>query len=554
MCAFAFVAGLAFLPLPGLHYDEILFLHPFLNDWALYRNRLFGQEIPLMLMSYVGALKTWLYWPLYTWLPPSVWVVRLPTLLVGCANIWLIYRLGGRLWNPRAGVLAAALAATDPTFLLTHVFDWGPIAIQVLLSLLAALAFLRWKDSGATRWLAACGFCCGLAQWNKAIFGWILVSVVIAAAICWPRILLLWRHIGHFRPQVSAIVWAVACFLVGAAPFISYNLSSQSNTVRDIFRFESTFPAHKLSAAHASLAGNHIASSIGFSAVWQGECTDGSLQSLSGRTPIPARLQLFPESTWTPYALLAGAILLLCFWKQPAGRTGLFMLLVFAVHCGLAMASIRGGTGMHHYAPVLPAVFLAIGGAWTTVLAWVERRTASSNARRVILAVAVFLPVLAAATLCGWWQRATYCGCQDIWSDASQKLASRATARPEQRFYAVDWGIDPQAIYLSEKRGNVKFLGVLVDGPVENGPKYEEAAAILADPATRLVSFRPGAEIIAEHKATLMALLEIHDCHLVHEDWITDSSGRSVYAVWRLEPGRSRVEKQDDGELAIGAK
>src|SRR5690606_12059962 len=108
--------GIAFLSIPGLQYDEILFLHPFLNDWALYHSQYFGQEIPLMVMSYVGALKTWLYWPLYTWLPPSVWVVRLPMLLVGCLNIWMLYRLGRRLWSPRAGVVAAAFAATDPTF------------------------------------------------------------------------------------------------------------------------------------------------------------------------------------------------------------------------------------------------------------------------------------------------------------------------------------------------------------------------------------------------------------------------------------------------------
>ncbi len=536
-CAFSFTMGLAFLPLPGLHYDEILFLHPFLFNWSLFRARIEGTDFPVMVMSYVGALKTWLYWPLYTFLPASVWTVRLPVLLLGSWNVWLIYRLGRRLWEPRAGLLAAALVATDPTLLLSQLFDWGPVAIQIFLSLSAALAWLRWRDAGSKGALALCGLYCGLALWNKAIFVWLLMAVFIAALMVWPRAWLPRAWPGRWHGQGWAAAAGVSAFLLGAAPFLAYNLMEKATTVQQNARFESGFPAHKLPALAGSLDGHVIATSVGMFAVWEEACTDGAMQSLRPATPLPTNLQWLPFRTLTPLLLAGTALLLLWQWRQSETAPARFLLLVFLLHSALAIMSVNGGTGLHHYAPVLPAVFLAIGGAFSVATKLAAGRGGGTAAwpSMLLVGLAVAAPLYGALTLVAWQQRAAHCGSQQIWTQATEGLAAHVRAHPGQRFYATDWGIDPQVIYLAEKHGNVGFLGELNEQVAKEGPLHERVAAIFANPQTRLVSFPPGWEVISSHGERLAALLALHGYRKVEAGRITDPRGRLIYVLWRLE-------------------
>jgi 4-amino-4-deoxy-L-arabinose transferase-like glycosyltransferase len=537
-CGFALLMGLAFLPVPGLQYDEILFLHPYLYQWSLFRTRIEGVDIPLMVMSYVGALKTWLFWPVYHWLPASVWAVRLPMLLLACVNFWMLYRLGNRMVAPAAGVVAIALAVTDPTLLLTQLFDWGPVTLQIFLSLSAALLFLAWRETGKPSRLAFCGLCCGLALWNKAIFVWLLFAVVAAAVICWPAMLhplRLWQAIRQYWH-----VWLLAalCFGLGAAPFLAYNLTQEASTVTQNARFEDHFPVYKLSAMAGSLDGRYIAGNTGFSSATPAACTDGSLHQSEATAALPPALQAMPAGTATPLLLVACLAALLWHWRSHPARAGLFLLLVFTIHSGLAIMSVNGGTGLHHYAPVLPAVFLAMGIAWSLLWSRLPNRKGSAARwlKPALLLLAILAPLQAAITMTAWHQRASQCGGQQLWTHATKALAHHVLAHPDQRFHVTDWGIDPQAIYFSRKREAIGFLGILNEEVATEGPHHDEAARIFADPATRLVSFPPGKEVIPQHTERLEALLALHGYTREQRAVIYDSDGKVMYVVSQVVP------------------
>src|SRR5690349_17348634 len=78
LCAAIFVAlACAVLPYPGIQTDEALFAGTYYQPyeasdgfWA------FKHHVPTMLMSYLGALKTWLYYPIFKLFTPSVWSLR----------------------------------------------------------------------------------------------------------------------------------------------------------------------------------------------------------------------------------------------------------------------------------------------------------------------------------------------------------------------------------------------------------------------------------------------------------------------------------------------
>ena len=83
-----------------------------------------------MVMTYIGSLKTLLYWPIFRIFGAGPWTVRLPVVLLGAITIFVFFHLARVVRGGRAAVIGAFLLATDPVFLLTNTFDWGPVALE----------------------------------------------------------------------------------------------------------------------------------------------------------------------------------------------------------------------------------------------------------------------------------------------------------------------------------------------------------------------------------------------------------------------------------------
>ena len=148
----------------------------FIPSAARFRIRLFHHYIPLMVMSYVGSLKTWIYWPLVHCSVAAFG--RALAVASGAITVFIFYHLirgietGG---ERRRGFAGAFLLATDPVFLMTNTFDWGPVALEHLLLVGGCFLLFRFTtNQSQTRPLALGFFCFGLALWNKALFAWAL--------------------------------------------------------------------------------------------------------------------------------------------------------------------------------------------------------------------------------------------------------------------------------------------------------------------------------------------------------------------------------------------
>ncbi len=144
-------------------------------------------HIPLMVISYIGALKTLLYWPIFRILGANPWTLRLPVVLVGAITIFFFVHLASVSGGARAAAIGAFLLATDPVFLLTNTFDWGPVALEHVFLVTGCWLVYRFghkSGSDARIWNLAAGFFCwGLALWNKAIFVWALSGVVAGGVL-----------------------------------------------------------------------------------------------------------------------------------------------------------------------------------------------------------------------------------------------------------------------------------------------------------------------------------------------------------------------------------
>ena len=89
LCCLYFALGAVLVPLAGIQNDEALFSIPIYQHLQEFQIQIGRHVIPLMVMSYIGTLKTAIYWLLFRLVPPNAWSVRLPMLLLGSITIFL---------------------------------------------------------------------------------------------------------------------------------------------------------------------------------------------------------------------------------------------------------------------------------------------------------------------------------------------------------------------------------------------------------------------------------------------------------------------------------
>lgn len=412
------IAGIGFIPRLGPQQDEALFTPVALEGQCGQGEgvKVAGVHVPLMLMSYVGALKGWLYKPLFAIWKPSVWSIRMPALLIAALAILVTSRVLALAAGPVAAIAVTALLASDASYLLTSVFDWGPVAIQHLLLASAAWFFLRFQRSASTRDLFGCAFCVGLALWNKTIAIWFLTGLAAGLLVCYRQSLR-----ALLRPQ-NAFVFAGGIVL-GAAPLIIYNVTSDWPTIRENAEMEIPDWSRRVLILRRTLNGSVVFGYLFPEAEGRESIANGIRTSL-----LPAAVFL---------AIPVGLAL--------AARPTLFLVIAGSASW-LFMAVSRGGGGAHHTILLwpLPHALVAIA------LARLFERPSRSWRYCGTAACAV-------AVLSGWLvihryrAAAASGGGGPGWTNAMFALALELDRFPDRWVILTDWGLHNNLCFLAPR-------------------------------------------------------------------------------------------------------
>jgi hypothetical protein len=140
----------------------------------------------------------------------SVWVARLPFVLVGLLSVWAIYRLGKQIWSERVGLLAAAvLALANYTVWISRIGYLD--GFLVLWICLALDLFLRARER--PRYYLAWGVVMGAGLLTKYTFIFLLPAFLI-------HLIIFRRHEWRRRPLYFGTAISFLMFL----PVIIYNI------------------------------------------------------------------------------------------------------------------------------------------------------------------------------------------------------------------------------------------------------------------------------------------------------------------------------------------
>lgn len=427
------------LPYPGLQNDEVIFAPADYGVPGSSVFEVFHHRIPVMLISYLGALKSWLYAGLLHVFPPSCWTVRLPVLLLGAVSVWLFVELLQEIQDSRAAWMGGLLVATDTMYLVTACFDWGPVVLQHLLLIAGLLLIVRFALRAGASALFWGFFCLGLGVWDKALFLWNLSGLAVAALLVFP---------GELRARLTGrnTALAAAGLVVGALPLLAYNVASGWPTLRS----NSSFRFDEFGSKFRSLRGT-----------WDGSAVLGYIASLPGQAGAPRearniveRLSYSLHSAFgdhpknrLEWAFVAALIVAAVLWRSTARKKLLFFLLALAI-AWLQMAITKdAGASAHHVVLLWPLAYLFLGVALgEAALRWGRLGAA-------VIAVAVVY--LAAGNLLVTNQHlylfARY-GSPRSWTDAIYALSGDLGHAQATEIVVADWGIVNSLVLLQRDR------------------------------------------------------------------------------------------------------
>jgi len=185
--ALAFFAwcGLTAIAHPGPEYDEVLFVNAALGghyaNGSFVTDRFLG--VVTMVMPYIGALKSWLYAPVFHLFGVSMSTIRMPSVAMSGATICVAFAFTRRVFGGWPAALLAVLLATDANFIAMSKADYGPVVLSALFRMSALAAYLAWTRTGSVRYVWLLVAAVGLGIFNKLDFLAFAVALASAAVV-----------------------------------------------------------------------------------------------------------------------------------------------------------------------------------------------------------------------------------------------------------------------------------------------------------------------------------------------------------------------------------
>jgi 4-amino-4-deoxy-L-arabinose transferase-like glycosyltransferase len=511
----------AFLPLLGIESDEALFAIVFFKPrGGGYAYRIGHAELPFMILSYLGTLKSWFYRPIFKLFGMGVGSTRIPVILVGAASIWLLYELLLKTFGRRAALIGCCLLATDAVFLLTSTFDWGPVALEHVLLLGGMLLLIRFWERRQEAALAAACFLFGLALWNKALAVWILSAVGFAAVMTIPR-----QILDVATPRRLGV--AVLGLCLGALPLILYNIHTHGGTLRGNAVYDRGGPSAKLRALVMTLDGSGL---FGYLVAedWQTAQPHqprGWLERASAGLSAAAG---HPRHSLLVYAFCA-ALLLIPLARGTALRTLLFALLAMIVAWLEMVLTAKGGNGLHHTILLwpLPQVIIAIS------FAEASRRLGRAGVP-LVAAVTALLMASGLMLMNEYHVRMARNGGAISWTDAIFSLSEYIRAVPAKTVYSLDWGFFDALRML---RGGALRIRVGEDPIGKPHLTEDERRAVLdmiSTPEHVFIAHSKGFEFYPGIAAKMVQFAETAGYRRQDLATISDSNGRPTFEVFRF--------------------
>jgi hypothetical protein len=517
------------IALPGLDYDELTFVNVATGGAGdmFVAKRLFG--VPVMVMDYYGALKSYLFAPIFWVFGVSAATIRWPVVLVSCASLVLIYAIGRLGIGARGAAALTLLAAMDPVFTWMTKLDFGPTALMTVLKLGALYCFYRALITRSLASLWAAALLCALGVFDKLNFVWVVIALVVVAATLFRRELAAMhrRHGLAFVVPVAALGAAMAA--AGALLVLPQFLTTQrtADSVGTLARIP-----HLVTRYTRTMNGREL-----YSWITGTEVRHFSIVNALTVAAVVVLVGLWLGRAWRRRERGLRALRLSLHERIVAS-----WLVLFAVVALQILVTKRAG-GPHHMMLLHPFHLMLVVAAGAAVAKWRAGlpRTWSVAARTVAVVSLVALGVselLVAHDYADAFESETRV--VPRWSPVIYDLADYLNRQDADRIAYGDWGLGNQMLALGTDRTRAASHDIWVEFRSSSTPEHERMLLenVFRGRRVLLVLHGPGIEMMPGAPANLLAWARAHGLALRAMRSFVDSAGRAIYVVYSVsEPG-----------------
>lgn len=179
---------------PGVNNDQLMFvnaatLNP--DNFFLWKS---WHGIPMMVFPYIGALKSYLYMPIFYFFGVNIWSIRLPQIILISISWFILYKALILAFNKKLAILAILFLSLDPSIIIYSKTDQGPTVLEFFLKILAIYSLFLFLHSKKAIFYYVIFPILALGIFNKLNFFWFANAFIISLAIFY------WRNFyNHFK-------------------------------------------------------------------------------------------------------------------------------------------------------------------------------------------------------------------------------------------------------------------------------------------------------------------------------------------------------------------
>ena len=521
-CVFVCLASYR-IELPGLYFDEMIFVDAAQGNVHTARVHLRVGPVPILIMPYIGALKAWLYIPIFRLFGVSALTVRLPVILLAAVTLLILFRAMRPTLGGAWAAIVVWLLALDPANIFPSRLDWGPTVLMHFFQAAILALWFSYRDVPQVWKIGLIGLCCVLGFFDKFNFIWFVAAFAVGVALCYPgNLKRLWLSCS------KSIRWVTVILALAG-------LSAAAHLILPIMQLPS------LATLRPHLEQSWSEFQIALSGVGVAEYVLGSAAGIIGS--VPHKL-----------VITAACLALVCLVIPMSNanacenrKNGLFCLLIgFFVFVQIVITPQAGGP--HHHSMLFPLPLLASAFFARALydhfrsmnLSWVAGLTAGAVAA---LAICVFLVnVNNTMVYISHFRNSSHY--KPLWSPAIYSLSRYINdhGRDWQKIILADCCLEQvQALAPKKIRSRIRdFWPAFRKLPDTREQQDTFVANIFPEGRTLLVTYDASKEAFPETRRNLFALLSAHpelEYRLVKEFWYGSEKVYEVYEVVRGSNG-----------------
>lgn len=165
---------------PGVNNDQLMFVNTATfnpDNFFLWKS---FHGIPTMVFPYIGALKSYLYIPVFHLFGVNIWSIRLPHIILISITWFLLYKTLNLAFNKKLALLALLFLCLDPSLIAYSKIDTGPTVLEFLLKTLAVFLLYLYLSTKRVIFFFTIYPVLALGVFNKINFIWFVNAFMIS--------------------------------------------------------------------------------------------------------------------------------------------------------------------------------------------------------------------------------------------------------------------------------------------------------------------------------------------------------------------------------------